>query len=143
MQLFNELVFKINLYLRSLQITGSCYASIMEKNVDKADKLYQMYSAMIRSVYGVTSKFNRFSILFMVLFSDWRAHTLNLTELLVATFLFCFHNREVCIFAVIGHAFVEVLVILICHCVEGAKICTMLPNSSLNSIRKQSKDIDD
>lgn len=84
-----------------------------------------MYSAMILSVKGVMSRFNRSSILLTVPFSDLTANTLNLEELLAATFLFCFNNREFHIFAVMGLALVEGLVILICHCVEGAKICAI------------------
>ena len=55
-----------------------------------------MYSAIILSVYGVTSKLSSCSTLFIVLFSDWReAHTLNLLEHLIDSFLFSLRNIEV------------------------------------------------
>lgn len=86
---------------------------------------YQMYSAIILSVNGVMSKLSRLSSLLMVLSPDLIANTLNLAELARAAFLFCFNNNELHIFDVIGLALGEVFVILICHCVEGAKICAM------------------
>lgn len=84
-----------------------------------------MYSAMILSVYGVMSKLSRSSILLTVLLSDFTAKTRNLAELLHDPFLFCFNNRELHIFAVMGLALAGFLVILICHWVEGAKICAI------------------
>lgn len=90
-----------------------------------------MYSAMILLVYGVTSKFSRLSSLLTVLLSDFRAQTRNLAELLYDPFLFCFNNRELHIFAVMGLAFAGCLAILICHWVEGAKICAIFPCSPL------------
>lgn len=86
---------------------------------------YQMYSAIILSVNGVMSKLSRLSSLLMVLSPDLIANTLNLAELPRVVFLFCFNNKELHIFDVIGLALGEVFVILICHCVEGAKICAM------------------
>jgi len=68
----------------------------------------------------------------MALLSDLTASTLNLAELV---FLFCFINKELHEFEVMGLAWREDLVILICHCVEGAKICAMLCSSSLKMIR--------
>lgn len=91
-----------------------------------------MYSAMILSVNGVISKLSRPSSLLMVLLSDLTASTLNLAELV---FLFCFINKELHVFDVMGLAWREDLVTLICHCVEGAKICAMLCGSSLKMIR--------
>lgn len=82
-----------------------------------------MYSAIILSVNGVMSKLSRPSSLLMVLLSGLIAITLNLAER--ATFLFCFTTKELHIFDVIGVTHGEVFVILICHCVEGAKICAM------------------
>ena len=93
--------------------------------------MYQMYSAIILSVNGVRFKFSRASILLIVPFSDFIAKTWNLAELLDNHFLLCFNNRELHIFVVMGLELTEFLVILICHCVEGAKICAMfqlLPN---------------
>lgn len=98
-----------------------------------AKKLYQIYSAMILSVYGVMSKLSRSSSLLTVLSSDFKASTLNLAELLFVPFLFCFINRELHIFVVIGLAMFEYLGILICHCIEGAKICAIFTYSSLES----------
>ena len=60
------------------------------------------------------------------------AITLNLAER--ATFLFCFITKELHIFDEIGAATGEVFMILVWHCVEGAKICAMfcLTKSELN-----------
>jgi len=60
------------------------------------------------------------------------AITLNLAER--ATFLVCFMTKELHIFDEIGVAKGEVFVILVWHCVEGAKICAMfgLTKSELN-----------
>ena len=85
-----------------------------------------MYSAIILSVYGVISKLRSCSSLFTVLFSDLIASTLNLAELVGPTFLFGLISKELHMFDVMGLALGEVFVILICHCVEGAKICAML-----------------
>ena len=90
-----------------------------------------MYSAIILSVNGVISKLSRPSSLLMVLLSDLIAITLNLAELVGETFLFCFHNKELHMFDVMGLALGEDFEILICHCVEGAKICAMFCSSSL------------
>ena len=70
-------------------------------------------------------KFSRSSILLIVLFSDFTAKTWNLAELLDDHSLFCFNNRELHIFVVIGLELTEFIVILIYHCVEGDKICAM------------------
>jgi len=91
-----------------------------------------MYSAIILSVNGVISKLSRPSSLLMVLLSDLTAITLNLAELV---FLFCFINKELHVFDVMGLAWGEDFVILICHCVEGAKICAMLCSSALKMMR--------
>ena len=99
--------------------------------------MYQMYSAIILSVNGVRSKFSRSSILLIVPFSDFTAKTWNLAELLDDHFLFCFNNRELHIFVVMGLELIEFLVILICHCVEGAKICAML--QLLPTLKKEKK----
>ena len=84
--------------------------------------MYQMYSAITLSVNGVRSKFSRSSILSILSFSDFTAKTRNLVELLDDHFLFCFNNRELHIFVVMGLELTEFIIILICHCVEGAKI---------------------
>lgn len=84
-----------------------------------------MYSAIILSVYGVISKLSRFSSLLIVPSSDLIANTLNLVELVGATFLFCLNNKEFHMFGMTRLAFGEVFVLLILHCVEGAKICAM------------------
>lgn len=84
---------------------------------------YHMYSAIMLSVNGVMSKLSKSSTLLMVPFSELTAITLNLAER--ATFLVCFITKELHIFDVIGVAQGEVFVILICHCVEGAKICAI------------------
>lgn len=67
----------------------------------------------------------------MVLLSDLIASTLNLAELVGETFLFCFHNKELHMFDVMGVALGEDFEILIYHCIEGAKICAIFCNSSL------------
>ncbi|WVY92392.1 hypothetical protein V8G54_031480 [Vigna mungo] len=95
-----------------------------------------MYSAMILSVNGVISKLSRPSSLLMVLLSDLTASTLNLAELV---FLFCFINKELHVFDVMGLAWREDLVTLICHCVEGAKICAMFCSSSQYRVEKWGK----
>ena len=87
--------------------------------------IYQMYSAMILSVYGVTSKLRRPSSLLIVLLSDLIANTLNLEELVDAPFLFCLNRKEPHVFDERGLALAEVFVNLVCHCVEGAKICAI------------------
>jgi hypothetical protein len=92
-----------------------------------------MYSAMKLLVYGVRSKFRRSSILLIVPFSDLTANTLNLAELLAVPLLFCFKNRELHIFAVMGLAGAEFFAILICHCEEGARICAIFTYSSLEN----------
>jgi hypothetical protein len=61
------------------------------------------------------------------------AITLNLE--VRATFLFCFITKELHIFEVIGVAQGAVFVILVCHCVEGAKICAMF-NTELKNGKK-------
>jgi hypothetical protein len=106
----------------------------MVSDVRREDEIYQMYSAIILSVYGVRSKFSRPSSLFMVKSSYLEAKTLNLAELLIAPFLFCFNIKEVHIFPVIGLEGIELFVILICHCEVGAKICAILAYSSLKNI---------
>ena len=87
--------------------------------------MYQMYSVIILSVNRVRSKFSRTSILLIVLFLDVTAKTWNLAELLDDHFLFCFNNRELHIFVVMGLELTKFIVILICYCVEGAKIRAM------------------
>ena len=87
--------------------------------------MYQMYSTIILSINGVRSKFSRSSILLIVPWSDFIAKSWNLAELLGDHFLFYFNNKELHIFVVMGLELTEFLVILICHCVEGAKIYAM------------------
>lgn len=84
-----------------------------------------MYSAMILSVYGVMSKFKRSSILLIVLLSDLTADTLNLAELLPATFLFCFHKNEPYILEVMVRVMIKFFGMLMCPGVEGANICAI------------------
>jgi hypothetical protein len=105
-----------------------------------AKNIYQMYSAIIFSVNGVMSKFSRLSSLLIVPFSDFTAKTRNLAVLLDGPFLFCFNNRELHIFAVIGLELTGFLAILICHCVDGAKICAIF--QLLPTEKKKALDLD-
>lgn len=84
-----------------------------------------MYSAMILSVYGVTSKFSNCSTRLMVPLSELEAKTLNFAEVLMEAFLFFLRTRELHIFEVNGVTSVEFFAVLICHCAEGAKICAI------------------
>jgi len=91
---------------------------------------YQMYSAIMLLVNGVMSKLSKSSTLLMV--PELIAITLNLAE--SSTFLFCFITKELHIFDETGVAMGEVFVILVRHCVKGAKICAMfyLTKNELN-----------
>ena len=84
--------------------------------------MYQMYSAMMRSVKGLVSKLRRLSTLLIVLLSDWRAITLKPLSLLLFCF-FCFNITEL-------HNFEDAmglgLVNFIWHVGEAAKICAIL-----------------
>lgn len=57
-------------------------------------KLNQMYSAMIFSVYGVRSKFRRFSTLLMVLFSDFTESTPKFSNTCSCCFLALFQQQR-------------------------------------------------
>lgn len=104
-------------------------------------KYYQIYSAMILSVYGVISKFRRFSSLLIVLFSECTANTLNLAVFLAVPFLFCFNDREPHIFVVMRLVGNEFFGIFICHCEEGAKICAIFTYSLLENQKRINKNL--
>lgn len=87
----------------------------MKYVLSKEDKIYQIYSAIILSVYGVTSKFSRSSILLIVPPSDLTDKTLYFEELFTAPFLFCFRRMELHILGVMGLELIGVSLVLSCH----------------------------
>ena len=78
---------------------------------------------MILSVKGVMSRLSKSSSLLIVPCSDLTVKTLYFEE--PFTLLLCFSTIELHIFEVNGLVDEEALVILICICVEGAKICAI------------------